>query len=238
MISMVMLNGKEKEIPPFKNIIKELAAKMTEENWTMEYFALPNELKEYIDKQPLLDLCCYDITLQDSLESLPGFRKEYEEMGLLLITDAAISPILYLKPGIRADSLLMRPLNKEVVYATLEEFFSSYLEKMNRLQGVKSYIIESKEGRIHLPYKDIFYFEAREKKVFVRTLNEEYGFYTTMEQLENELPEQFIRCHRSFIVNSEKIKKVMLTQNLISLIQGFDVPLSRSYKPVLKQFGK
>ena len=67
---------------------------------------------------------------------------------------------------------------------------------------------------------------------------EEYGFYLTMDRLAEELPEQFLRCHRSFIVNSRKIRKIMLSQNLIGLEDGFDIPLSRSYKAVLKGFGR
>ena len=118
------------------------------------------------------------------------------------------------------------------------EFISSYMERKNEEHSGKSYVIESKEGRTILPYHDIYYLEAREKKIFLRTLNEEYGFYSTMEQLEKELPDTFLRCHRSYIVNMDKVEKIMLSHNQILLVHGFNIPLSRSYKPMLKEFGK
>ena len=238
MVSMVVLESKEKEISSLNMIIKELAAKLTEEKWEIDFLKSIQEINDLISQRPLIDLSCYDITVEGALEKLIEFRKYYEESGLLLITDSSISPILYLRPGIRADSMLMRPLKKDVVYETLKEFISSYIERKYEEPSGKNFVFEGKEGRIILPYNDIYYVEAREKKVFLRTLNAEYSFYSTIEQLEGELPDNFIRCHRSYIVNSAKIEKIMLSQNQIVLVQGFDVPLSRSYKPILKQFGK
>lgn len=66
--------------------------------------------------------------------------------------------------------------------------------------------------------------------------NEEFGFYHTIDGLEKELPEQFVRCHRGFIVNSTKIRKVALPQNLLYLTDDFEVPVSRSYKAEVKRF--
>ena len=238
MVSMVILDSKENEISPLKRTIKELAAKLTEEEWSKDCIQSVHEINKLLSQRPLIDMSCYDITLDGALEKLLEFRKNYDEAGLMLITDSSISPVLYLRPGIKADSMLMRPLKAENVYETMKEFIASYFQREYDEKNQKSYIIENKEGKTILPYHEIFYLEAREKKIFLRTLNSEYGFYSTIEQLEEELPEEFVRCHRSFIVNTAKIQKIMLSQNLIELVHGFFVPLSRSYKPMLKQFGK
>lgn len=238
MVSMVILESKEKEINPLKNTIKELAAKLTEEEWNIDCLQSIPEINNLLSQRPLVDMSCYDITLDGALDKLIEFRRNYEEAGLMLITDASISPVKYLRPGIKADSMLMRPLRTENVYETMKEFIASYFQREYDENNQKSYIIENKDGKTILPYQEIFYLEAREKKIFLRTLNCEYGFYSTIEQLEEELPEEFVRCHRSFIVNTAKIEKIMLSQNQLILTQGFSVPLSRSYKPVLKQFGK
>ena len=238
MVSMVILESKENEINPLKKAIKELAAKLTEEEWNIDCIQSVQEINNLISQRPLIDMSCYDIMLDGALEKLIEFRKNYEDAGLMLIADTSISPVLYLRPGIKADSMLMRPLRKENVYDTMQEFISSYFQREYEGNNQKSYVLENKDGKTILPYHEIFYLEAREKKIFLRTLNSEYAFYSTIEQLEEELPEEFVRCHRSFIVNTAKIKKIMLSQNQIELVQGFSVPLSRSYKPMLKQFGK
>jgi DNA-binding LytR/AlgR family response regulator len=143
----------------------------------------------------------------------------------------------YLRPGIMASSLLLRPWNEKQAQEVLRELVQCLVKERGGTSG-QSYVIESREGTISIPYDNIYFFEAREKKIFVCTGKEEFGFYNTIDKLQEELPEQFIRCHRAFIVNSEKIRKIMLSRNIIFLSDDFDVPLSRSYKAVLKQFGK
>ena len=57
--------------------------------------------------------------------------------------------------------------------------------------------------------EDIAYFEAKEKYVFIHnTEGKEYLIDFTLTTLEEKLPPQFIRVHRAFIVNKEKIKEV------------------------------
>ena len=70
-------------------------------------------------------------------------------------------------------------------------------------------------------------YEARRKSVSCS--------YETMEHLTERLPDYFVRCHRSFIVNRQRIRRVMLSKSLIELEQGIQLPLSRSYKPAFKE---
>lgn len=84
----------------------------------------------------------------------------------------------------------------------------------------------------------IYYIEAREKKIFIRTKQEEYGFYDTIENMEKKLPENFLRCHRSYIVNMSKVTAVKLSQSLIEIQNELQVPLSRSYKKTVKEYNK
>ena len=99
----------------------------------------------------------------------------------------------------------------------------------------ESLVIETREGRTYVPLAQIYYFEAREKRVYVRLKKQEMAFYETMEHLEERLPDYFVRCHRSFIVSRQRIRKVMLSKSLIELEQGMQIPLSRSYKPAFKE---
>jgi len=238
MISMVSLDSKTKEIKPLEACVRDVAAVLTDDKWNISIFDSVEEFENFIGEHPLVDLSCFDVTPEGAVDSLMDFRRDYEQAFLMLIADPTVSPLVYLKPGIRPDSLLMRPLSKDTVKGTLKDFISSYVSKQAEDGNVKSYIIESKEGKLAIPYNDIYYFEAREKKIFIRTQNDEYGFYETIENLEDTIPDTFMRCHRSFIVNSSKIRKIMLSQNIMELSDGFDVPLSRSYKPLFKSFGK
>ena len=237
MISMVIFDKKEEEVRELTRQVKDLAAKLTEDYWNIETSTSLEEVSKIFENHSLVDFSCYDITLKETLEKLVEIRKEYGEMGLLLIADSNISPLAYLRPSIKADALLMRPFSYESIRETLTELFLDHLS-INRNDTEKMYVIESKEGRTAIPFHKIYYFEAREKKVFIRTKNEEYGFYAALEQLNDQLPPNFLRCHRSFIVNSDKILQIKLSAGCILLTEEFEVPLSRSYKPMWKEFGK
>ena len=81
---------------------------------------------------------------------------------------------------------------------------------------------------------DIYFFEAQGRKVALRTKAQEISFYSSFEQLTNQLPEWFMRCHRGYIVNTKKMKAVNFAESNILLSDGSSVPFSRSYRDAAK----
>lgn len=237
MVSMAAYDENRAELDELKAVTKELAARLSDDRWCIEQIFSLKQLRTCLERTPLLDMFLYDVTRFEALDYLRQIRRAYRTAGLLILADRNTSPMTYMKPDIHADSLLLRPWSREQAWEVLEEFIREYLEVS---QGTKEqfYVIDTKEGSVRIPYDKIYYFEAREKKIYVCAGKEEFGFYHTIDKLADELPEQFIRCHRGFIVNSLKIRKIMLSQNLIDLADGFEVPLSRSYKADLKEFGR
>ncbi len=240
MVTMAAYDENRVELAEIKRIARELAAKLSEDRWKIEQITGLDQMRAYLGDLPLLDMLLYDVTRREALEYLRQIRKKYRTAGLLILADGSISPMTYMKPDIHADSLLLRPWSREQLWEVLEEFIREYLEEAqsSRDTNKQFYVIDTKEGSSRIPYDRIYYFEAREKKIYVCTGREEFGFYHTIDRLAGELPEQFIRCHRGFIVNSLKIRKVMPSQNMICLADDFEVPLSRSYKADLKEFGR
>lgn len=197
MVTMAAYDENRAELGEIRPVVRELAAKLSEDRWKIEQFSGLEKMRAWLENLPLLDMLLYDVTNREALAYLRQIRKEYRTAGLLILADVNTSPMTYMRPE-----------------------------------------IDTKEGSVRVPYDKIYYFEAREKKIYVCAGNEEFGFYHTMDKLSEELPEHFLRCHRGFVVNSLKIRKVMLSQNVIRLADGFEVPLSRSYKADLKEFGR
>lgn len=60
-----------------------------------------------------------------------------------------------------------------------------------------------------LDFEDIAYFQAEDKYVkLVTRTNKEHWIDKTLTEIESETPDNFIRVHRSFIVNKEFILEV------------------------------
>lgn len=156
----------------------------------------------------------------------------------MVVADGSISPMVYLRPGIMPSSLLLKPVSRENLVMVVNEMMDAFTEKFDSKDVPESFVIETREGKQYIPLNQIYYVEAREKKIFIRTKQEEYGFYDTIENMEKKLPENFLRCHRSYIVNMSKVTAVKVSQSLIEVQDNLQVPLSRSYKRAVKEYSR
>jgi DNA-binding LytR/AlgR family response regulator len=95
--------------------------------------------------------------------------------------------------------------------------------------------VNTRDGKTRIPYRKIAYFEASHKKINVRTGDQEFDFYDSIENLLYMVPDYFVRCHRSYLVNTKKIRKINLSEGLIEMDGGAVVLLSRTYKQDFKR---
>lgn len=175
----------------------------------------------------------WDMSEEQSRSELIAARDSCRQAYLLVVASADTSPLTFLNPTISPSSLVLRPLTPPEIKRVAREMIEAL--QRNADQGEASFTITSREEQQRIPYADIYYFEARGRKLYARLRCDEIGFTGTLEQLESELPKTFQRCHRSFIINTTKIERVLLSQNSIILWDGLDVPLSRSYKKAIKE---
>lgn len=238
MITFLSLAEKAQDNALLKEQIKRQAAKYTDEVWRYALFEHLSELHAFLQDEPVLDMISWDVTLRGALEHLPHLRQKYKHSFLLVIADAGMSPMAYLRPGIMPNSLLLKPIQRKELELVAQEMMEAFSEKFAEKKDDAAFVIDSREGTQYIPYHQIYYIEAREKKIYIRTKQEEYGFYETIESMEKQLPHTFRRCHRSYIVNMEKVLSVKSSQNLILLQGELELPLSRSYKKSIKDYHK
>lgn len=174
----------------------------------------------------------WDVGQKEALSVLPEVRLAALDAFLLIIASADTSPLAFLRPDIAPSSLILRPLGPAEVDRVACEMLRSICGS-----GKGSFVVERRGERQQIPWEQIYYFESRGKKLYARLRGEEIGFTGTLEGLAENLPENFLRCHRSFIVNMEKIDRMRFSENLILLWDNLAVPLSRGYKRSIKEHG-
>ena len=192
-------------------------------------------LKERLHLQELLDAALWEIAEGRDVRLLKSVRKQFEAAELLIVAESTVSPMEYLTPDIRAASLLIRPFGKKQAADVLREFFCSVCSGRSG-EEERVIVVENRQGKISVPVNQIYYAEVRERKVFLRLRTKEYGQYTTMENIMGLLPDYFLRCHRSYAFNARYLERIRLSENTVYLRHGIQVPLSRSYKPALKEY--
>lgn len=229
MISM-LVSEEEKDIELLIETAKEIVAKSGDEQLEIFFVTEEHPLEELL-RMEKMDAAIVDVTKEEGISIAKELRIKYPEVEILIISDATISPIVYLNPEVRAASLLLRPFEKELMESTISKF----LELFESEESDECLMVEEKGGKHRIPYRKIHYMEARDRRVYARLENIEYGIFETMDRLAEHLPKEFVRCHRSYIVNYIYIEHVKYSENFILLSDNQIIPLSRSYKTALRE---
>ena len=238
MIVMAVADMPERERKMIVASARSRAAYYTDDYWKYLESGSSEGMKKIAEETDRLDLACVDLTLKGSLPTAEAVRREHDGSYIILIADESISPVKYIRPSIQAESLMMKPLDKHQIDRAMNEAVGNCIKRLEIPDKEKYFVAETRGNKEMINYDRIIYFEAREKKVYLVTEREEYGFYDTIEGLMEQLDDTFIRCHRSFVVNSKRIRSIQLSAGLVYMDDGTELPLSRSYKPDLKQFMK
>ena len=119
------------------------------------------------------------------------------------------------------------PFREEVVATALERVRVGCEEDLGR-----TLTIQSRGQKQKIRFSSIRYIESSGRKMFLYTDNGSFETYMTVEDALGKLPPQFIQCHRSYIINSDRIEKYSVDGVLLS--GKALVPISRSYQKIMK----
>lgn len=182
------------------------------------------------------DMAVTAIPDDGSTEVPESIRARSKDTGIMLVADESLSPAEYLKPDIKAASLLLRPFDDKECESTMKDFIlDCYAE--DDASGRKI-VIGTRGKKQVIRVSDIYYIEARDTWVYFRLKGHEVGEYTRFEKVLKALGEGFVRCHRSFAFNLDHLKGVKLSDNTVDLTEGLTVPLSRTYKNAMRDLMK
>ena len=99
--------------------------------------------------------------------------------------------------------------------------------------------IKSEDGWIPVPFSEVIYLEAKDKKTFVHAKELSGSHKNSLQEFEYLLPKDyFIRCHRSFIVNVNYIKEIYPDSHstfILSMTNGKQVPVSQTYSSYFRR---
>lgn len=142
-----------------------------------------------------------------------------------------------------AVDYLLKPFTKERFDKALEKFFSQapiqkkhteeLLQSATNLPSQSERIVVKTAGKIKIiPVPEILYLEAADDYVKIYTKEGSFLKNKTMSFFENSLPQnQFVRTHRSYIINVQEITRIdpyEKENHLAILRSGARVPVSKN----------
>ncbi|AZA78359.1 DNA-binding response regulator [Chryseobacterium sp. G0186] len=89
------------------------------------------------------------------------------------------------------------------------------------------FFVKSSGQQHRINFNDILYIESIKDYVNIRTADEEYIVLDTLKSMENQLSERFIRIHKSFIVNLDKVKSIGAKK---VVLPELEIPIGDSYR--------
>lgn len=180
------------------------------------------------------DVIIAEITDARDVKGLCNIRRYFRDAVTLILVNEKVSPEFYVNSEISPTMLLLKPYTvlkaQQIVQKTIYQYYKNREDK-NKIKSL--FCIYSKREAWYYAYTDICYFEARDKKIVLHSNGKEVFFYNSLRELEQVLPEYFIRCHRSYIVNFIFIQKVDFVHNLFYLRENPVIPISQKYKAKL-----
>jgi len=116
---------------------------------------------------------------------------------------------------------LLKPVEEERLAVTIERIMERSTNGNDTMLQIKQLLAEARAPKhittipvkvatkinlVHVP--DIYYFEARDKYVYIHTRDKEHLIDHSLGFLMERLPEVFIRVHRTYIVNKLQIREI------------------------------
>ena len=113
----------------------------------------------------------------------------------------------------------------------------SFMTFQYRVEAMDFVLKDNPAGgrKISVDYDDIFFFETSSNihKVILHAKDRQIEFVGTIKELANSLDDNFVRCHRSFLVNKSNIKEVNAKNRIIHFTNGETCLMSTR---MMKQF--
>ena len=126
---------------------------------------------------------------------------------------------------------LQLPINKSLFQEALKRVEETILSEDGETIALKA------RGEIQkIKYNTISYIESIGRKIRFYTNVGSFEVYMTMSETKKLLPIQFRQCHRSYIVNTDKINRVTSAGILLSNMEL--VPISRTYYEGIREICK
>ncbi|WP_144281449.1 LytR/AlgR family response regulator transcription factor [Chryseobacterium echinoideorum] len=201
-------------------------------------------LESYVQKVPFLELV---FSAENPIEALEYIQNHQSDLVFLDIQMPELTGINFMKIlGDQQKYILTTAYSEYALEGydhnvvdyllkpiSFERFSKSVLKAHERFSINENkeefYFFVKSSGQQHkIIFEDILYVESIKDYVNIKTETQEYIILDTLKSMELQLPEHFVRIHKSFIINLNHIKS--LRTRKVTLISEHEIPIGESYR--------
>ncbi|MBR9917082.1 response regulator transcription factor [bacterium] len=198
-------------------------------------------LKLFKSEDP--DLCLLDVHLGSEIDGiqLANMISDLKRVPIVFLTAFNDRDTIDRIKATGASAYLVKPVDERNLQTSIELAISNFYSKkkdaakeQKEEQHIDRIFIKIKDRLTRFDLEDILYFEAYDNYAFIYTNKDKHILSASLKQVEEKLPsDQFVRTHRSYIVNINKIDGVGTSHVLLG---KQEIPIGKTYRDDLMKY--
>ena len=174
------------------------------------YTTSASKLQDYIDNNSI-DVLILDIDLKSKYSGLEIAKQIRERnKNVYLIFSTAHLEYALMAYKLKTFDYLPKPITDERLEETILRIFEDVNESKNNTKFLKI-----GNSQVLVKEDDVKYIKRDGMKTIYYTTNKKYETYSSLNKIEESLPDNFVRCHKSYIVNVNNITNIESNKNTI-----------------------
>lgn len=178
------------------------------------------------------------IAFSEALNAQPNVSKPF-----VFLTSSKDRSIFDRAKLTKPFAFLLKPFNELELLYSLEMAVEKYYDEEDTLESdenaavmTEEHLFIKKKGALNKVWlSDIAYVEVEERYCTLYCDDTKYVVQKSLTQMEKMLsPFGFVRTHRKFLAQKEKIKQIILSEDTLILEGGHSIPISDNYKDITK----
>lgn len=165
------------------------------------------------------DLILLDIQMPhlDGITLAQKIKAQSEKCELIFIT--ILKEYVLYAFEVEALDYIYKPIEHKRLENALKRAIKHYQKKKKNL------LIQNKNCYQTIPLEEIYYCEVINRKLYLHLQHDVIEYYGKLQEIQKQLDKRFLKCHRSYIVNMDYIKKY--ESPILTMKNEEKVPVSR-----------
>ena len=215
MLNFVLCDDNSTIIDRLSKILESIFAKHDIEACISYKTTNPKELIKYLDENSA-NVLILDIELKSHISGLDiaeQIRKKDKSIYLIFSTAHLEYGLVAYK--YKTFDYLPKPITKERLEDTI-------LRLIEDIHGNSHTYIRLDNNKTIIKQDTVQYIKKEGMKIIFHTDTRDYNSYSSFLKVSTNLPQNFVRCHKSYIVNTDKITNIDIKTNTIYLNNSQD----------------
>lgn len=165
-----------------------------------------------------------DIQLHSNINGLEFAKKVREtDKNCYIIFLSAHLEYLMLAYKYKTFDYIPKPFSEERLEETINRLFED-------IEGVPKRYIKIDNKNTLVDENEVLFIKRDGMKLVYHTVCRDYDAYSSFNKIQDEIPQNFVRCHKSCVINVNKVVNIDLVENSIIFSDNSKCEIGPKYK--------